>query len=78
MAYPPPPVADEYAASALLMARMEPIAEASSADIRARSRPGTVMAATTPMIPTTTSSSISVKPFSLLAGPCVSAAALHS
>jgi hypothetical protein len=45
------------------MARSEPIAEDSLPDIRARSRPGTAIAAMMPMIATTISSSISVKPF---------------
>jgi hypothetical protein len=44
------------------IARMEPMADASLPDIRARSRPGTAMAAMMPMIATTISSSISVNP----------------
>jgi hypothetical protein len=38
------------------MARIDPIAEASLPDIRARSRPGTAIAAMMPMIATTMSS----------------------
>jgi hypothetical protein len=49
--------------SALLMARSEPIADASLPEMRARSRPGTAIAAIMPMIATTISSSIRVKPF---------------
>ena len=45
------------------MARIDPMADASLPDIRARSRPGTAIAAMMPMIATTISSSISVKPF---------------
>jgi hypothetical protein len=44
------------------MVRVEPIADASFPDIRARSRPGTAIAAMMPMMATTMSSSISVKP----------------
>src|SRR5262245_1747401 len=44
------------------MARIEPMADASLPAIRARSSPGTAMAARMPMIATTMSSSISVKP----------------
>ena len=59
-----PPLLDELnAAWALLMARTEPIADDSLPDMRARRRPGTAMAAMMPMIATTISSSISVKPF---------------
>ena len=46
-----------------LIARSEPIADASLPDMRARSRPGTAIAAMIPMIATTISSSIRVKPF---------------
>src|SRR5438477_4115971 len=45
------------------MARSDPIADASLPDMRARSRPGTAIAAMMPMIATTISSSIKVKPF---------------
>src|SRR4051812_4878732 len=45
------------------MARIEPIADASLPDIRARRRPGIAIAAMIPMIATTISSSMSVKPF---------------
>ena len=45
------------------MARIDPMADASLPDMRARSRPGTAIAAMMPMIATTISSSISVKPF---------------
>src|SRR4051812_6517714 len=51
---------------ALLTARSEPMAEASLPEMRARSRPGTAIAAMMPMIATTISSSMSVKPFSFL------------
>ena len=51
------------AAWALLMARTEPMADASLPDMRARRRPGIAMAAMMPMIATTISSSMSVKPF---------------
>src|ERR1700686_2949075 len=44
------------------MARSDPMAEASSPDMRARRRPGTAIAAMMPMIATTTSSSMRVKP----------------
>src|SRR5947207_2944884 len=44
---------------------MDPMAEASLPDIRARSRPGTAIAAMIPMIATTISSSIRVKPLLL-------------
>ena len=50
-------------ACALLIARREPIADASLPEMRARSSPGTAMAAMMPMIATTIRSSISVKPF---------------
>ena len=43
-------------------ARIEPMAEASLPDIRARSRPGIAIAAMMPMIATTISSSMRVKP----------------
>src|SRR3954462_6725723 len=54
-----------YVDSAELTARSDPIADASLPDIRARSRPGTAIAAMMPMMATTISSSISVKPFAL-------------
>src|SRR6266545_1615716 len=44
------------------MARSEPMAAASLPDMRARSRPGTAIAAMMPMIATTISSSMRVKP----------------
>src|SRR5262245_35859082 len=44
------------------MARSDPIADASLPDMRARSRPGTAIAAIIPIIATTISSSISVNP----------------
>jgi hypothetical protein len=44
------------------MARSDPMADASLPDMRARSRPGTAIAAMMPMIATTMSSSMSVKP----------------
>src|SRR5262245_4636225 len=47
---------------ALLIARSDPIAQASLPEIRARIRPGTAMAAMIPIIATTMSSSIRVKP----------------
>src|SRR5438477_2635454 len=49
----------------LLMARSEPIADASLPAMRARSRPGTAIAAMMPMMATTINSSISVKPLLL-------------
>src|SRR5262249_61657251 len=63
MAYAPAAQLEENAACALLIARSDPIAEASLPDMRARSKPGTAIAAMMPMIATTISSSISVKPF---------------
>src|SRR5947209_8385060 len=65
VAYPPPPQLDENAASPLLIARSDPIADASLPDMRARSRPGIAIAAIMPMIATTISSSMRVKPFAL-------------
>src|SRR6266511_3782815 len=50
---------------ALLTARSEPIADASLPEMRARSRPGTAIAAMMPMIATTINSSMSVKPLAL-------------
>src|SRR5258705_8678877 len=47
------------------MARSEPMADASLPDMRARSSPGTAIAAMMPMIATTISSSIKVKPLEL-------------
>jgi hypothetical protein len=44
------------------MARIDPMANDSLPDMRARSRPGIAMAAMMPMIATTISSSMSVKP----------------
>jgi len=44
------------------MARIDPIADASFPDMRARRSPGTAIAAMMPIIATTISSSISVKP----------------
>ena len=46
----------------LLIARIEPMADASFPDMRARSNPGMATAAMIPMIATTMSSSMSVKP----------------
>src|SRR6476620_1763613 len=62
-AYPPLAQLDEKVDCALLMARMEPIAEASLPDILARRSPGIAIAAMIPMMATTISSSMSVKPF---------------
>jgi hypothetical protein len=45
------------------MARIEPMADASLPDILARSNPGTAIAAMMPMMATTISNSINVKPF---------------
>jgi hypothetical protein len=45
------------------MARIDPMADASLPDILARSKPGMAMAAMIPMMATTISSSMSVKPF---------------
>src|SRR6185295_8576648 len=61
-AYAPCAQLDEKVDSAELIARSEPIADASLPDMRARRRPGTAIAAMMPMIATTMSSSISVKP----------------
>src|SRR5215217_4393423 len=61
-AYPPCAQLDENAASPLVIARSDPIADASLPDMRARRRPGTAIAAIMPMIATTISSSIRVKP----------------
>src|SRR5580693_9161814 len=47
------------------MARSDPMADASLPDMRARSRPGTAIAAMMPMIATTISSSMRVKPLEL-------------
>src|SRR5213078_1718317 len=47
------------------MARSDPMADASLPDMRARSRPGTAIAAMMPMIATTINSSIRVKPLEL-------------
>ena len=47
---------------ALEIARIDPIAQASLPEMRARTRPGMAMAAMIPMIATTMSSSISVNP----------------
>src|SRR5262245_54403922 len=57
------------------MARIDPMAEASLPAIRARSRPGTAIAARMPMIATTMSSSIRVKPslFRISSGPAMGA-----
>ena len=62
-AYWPFPQLAEKVDWALLTARSDPIADASLPDIRARSSPGTAIAAMMPMIATTISSSINVKPF---------------
>src|SRR3979490_92276 len=56
---------DAYVDSAELIARSEPMAEASLPDMRARRRPGTAIAAMMPMIATTISSSMRVKPLVL-------------
>src|SRR3954469_9208756 len=48
---------------ALLTARSEPMAEASLPEMRARRRPGTAIAAMMPLIATTISNSMRVKPF---------------
>ena len=49
----------------LPMVRIEPMPDASLPDMRARSRPGTAIAAMMPMMATTINNSISVKPLSL-------------
>src|SRR5229473_2827878 len=64
-AYPPWPQLDENAAWPLLMARSDPIADASLPAMRARSRPGIAIAAMMPIIATTISNSMRVKPFEL-------------
>src|SRR6185295_18751459 len=61
-AYAPCAQLDEKVDSAELIARSEPIADASLPDMRARRRPGTAIAAMMPMIATTISSSMRVKP----------------
>src|SRR5687767_15923411 len=59
-----PPLLDELnAAWALLIARIDPMADDSLPDMRARRSPGMAMAAMMPMIATTISSSMSEKPF---------------
>ena len=62
-AYCPLPQLAENVDCALLTARSDPMADASLPEMRARSRPGTAIAAMMPMIATTISSSMSVKPF---------------
>ncbi len=57
-----PTPAAEKAASALFTARTDPMADASFPAMRARSRPGMAMAAMMPMMATTISSSMRVKP----------------
>src|SRR3954471_5305034 len=61
-AYAPCAQLDEKVDSAELIARSDPIADASLPDMRARRRPGTAIAAMMPMIATTMSSSMRVKP----------------
>src|SRR4030095_9874627 len=61
-AYPPEPQAAEELTSEVFTARIDPMGEVFLPDIRARSRPGTAIAAMMPMIATTISSSISVNP----------------
>jgi hypothetical protein len=58
-----PPFADWKAACAEISVRMSPIVADSFAEMRARSKLGIAMAAMMPMIATTISSSIRVKPF---------------
>src|SRR5262245_11645669 len=65
VAYPPAAQLEEYAACPLLIARSEPIADASLPAILARSNPGIAIAAMMPMIATTISSSMRVNPFAL-------------
>src|SRR5262245_49053750 len=65
IAYPPAAQRDEELTWPLLMARSDPMAEASLPDMRARSRPGTAIVAMMPMIATTISSSMSVNPLTL-------------
>ena len=62
-AYCPLPQLAENVDCALLTARSDPMADASLPEMRARRSPGTAMAAMMPMIATTISSSMSVKPF---------------
>src|SRR5580704_12268715 len=64
-AYAPAAQLDEKLASPLLIARSDPIADASLPDMRARSRPGTAIAAMMPMMATTINSSMRVKPLEL-------------
>src|SRR5579863_8816436 len=63
-AYPLAPQLEENVDSPELIARRDPIADASLPEMRARSNPGTAIAAMMPMIATTISSSMRVKPFS--------------
>src|SRR5437773_6434764 len=63
VAYPPAAQLEEYAACPLLIARSEPIPDASLPAILARSNPGMAIAAMMPMIATTISNSMRVKPF---------------
>ena len=58
-----PPFADWNAAWAEITVRMSPIVADSFAETRARSKLGIAIAAMMPMIATTISSSIRVKPF---------------
>src|SRR5262249_5215581 len=69
-AYAPWAQLDENVDSAELMARSDPMADASLPDMRARSRPGTAIAAMMPMIATTISSSMSVNPLQLRVFVC--------
>src|SRR4029453_11250875 len=64
-AYPPPPHVEAYAAWALIIARMDAMADASLPAMRPRISPGTAMAASRPIIATTKSSSTSEKPSAL-------------
>src|SRR5512140_3861082 len=63
-----PELADWYVAWAEITVRMSPIVADSFAEMRARSRLGIAIAAMMPMIATTISSSIRVKPFCLFIG----------
>src|SRR6185295_7029364 len=65
VAYPPLAQLEEYAAWPLLIARSEPMPDASLPAMRARRRPGIAIAAMMPMIATTINSSMRVKPFAL-------------
>jgi len=61
-AYPPPPHVAAYVDSAVLIVRIDPIADDSLADILALKSAGMAIEAMMPMMATTMSNSINVKP----------------